>query len=214
MLIAAAAALAAAAPAAPDERAALVVVETYLRRHNAHDVDGAAALFADDAVFRLSAGRPAVAGRAAIRELLRFDAVAGSNLDPRGASPSRDGDAVVIGYAGVVERSRMFRALGLDPVTTLPQPRTFVVRSGRIVEVNQPAIKPACLRAAGDGLRAFVAWLGRRGDPRGAVLAPGGAPRLAVETLPAWIAGVEAWRRTGGWAPVPADAAACARVDF
>lgn len=185
-------------------------VAAYVRAHNAHDVDAAMRFYAPDATFQLSGGRQKVRGLAGIRELERFDAVAGSHVVPEGYSARRDGRDVRIGIRKVVERSRVFAALGLATVTTLPEADAFLVRDGRFLAVVQPTIRPECTRVAMAGIGGAIAWLRDRRDPRRAQLVDGEAPRLTTGTIPQWVAVIGEWRRATGWRPDPGDVAGCA----
>lgn len=194
-------------------RDAARLVQAYLRAHNAHQVDRALRFYDRNAIFRLSGGRPPARGLAAIRALESFDAVAGSHLVPAAIGYAVDGNDVRVSIGVVVEHSRVFAALGLDRITTLPQSAAFVVRDGLIVDVTQPTFKPACLRAVGSGMKAFIAWMKEHDDPRLASLSHDGAPTLNVDTIPAWVAGLRGWRAASGWRPRPDDAADCARPE-
>jgi len=163
---------------------ALALVQTYLERHNEHNLDGVMALYAEDAVFTLSMGRGDVTGKAAIRELETFDVLASSFLAPFGLVLRQEGDAWSVDIAGVLESSDVFSAAGLPIVIAEPVRAGFVLRNGKILKVKQPEIRPACRMAIVKAFSALATYLTDTNDPRAAlVLNTSGRLNLTPQTL-------------------------------
>ncbi len=199
--------------AADPQALALQRVEAFIAAHNRHDIDAAMAIYADDAVFQLNGGRPAVQGQAAIRALEAFDVVAGSNVANRGVHTRMEGADVVVSLGEVVEHSRVFAAMGLETVTTQAVDRAFVIRpDGRIAYLAQPEFDPACRQMMVEGLTGVTRWLIDSADPRAAALTRDGRVTMTTETLPALIVAIGDWRRASGWSPDRDLAARCAAI--
>jgi hypothetical protein len=139
--------------AAPEtEASARAVAARYFAAHNAHRLDDVMALYAENPGFTLSMGRGTVVGKAAVRNLELFDAMAGSVLHPFGASFEAHDNGWHMHLAGVLESSGIFRAMGLAIVRTQPIRSTIIIRDGRITAIVQPELIAACSRTMAHGL--------------------------------------------------------------
>jgi pimeloyl-ACP methyl ester carboxylesterase len=199
-------------PAAPVVRETTVppIVARYVDAVNAGDADAALAAFAEGATMYLTDGRIA-RSRDELAAIERFHAAVRPHIAPQGFTARRYGDRTVVAMATNVETSPMFEAMGLPLVRTGGVGDAFVVRGDRIESARQPEFAPACrtvFAAAVGGLRE---WLDGRGDARAAALFANGRPRIEAETARTWIATLQDWRRTTGWAPAAADRDACGR---
>jgi hypothetical protein len=123
---------------------ARALLKDYIERHNSHDLEGVMELYAENAIFYLSMGRPPVHGRDAIIELERFDVAAQSTIYPQQATFERDGDLWRIHIGGAIEHSEIFEAAGVSIVMAQEIRNAFVLKDGRIVAINQPDLQPAC----------------------------------------------------------------------
>lgn len=195
------------------EREARELLKSYVAAHNDHDLEAVMALYDRDAVFHLSMGRPPVHGRDAIRELERFDVAAGSTIYPQRVTVEADGDRWRIHIGGAIEHSRVFAAAGVTIVMAQPIRDAFVLRAGRIVEIHQPELEPACSETVLAAFRGAVAWLATRGDERLDSLVDEGRIRLTPETLPGVVDLLAAWRDAGNRASDGATVGRCARFD-
>lgn len=193
-----------------DEAAARQLIATYIAAHNAHRIDEVMALYAEDAVFRLSSGRPPVHGRTAIRELELFDVAAGSHLAPYGVSFSRNGTGWAVHIAGVIEHSAIFSAIGLETIRTEPVVKGFTLVDGRIAEVIQPEFRPACTSVASSAFGLFNAWINTANDPELSLLQRDGRLRLEADNIALFIKTLGKWRSESGWSPDAAMVIDCA----
>ena len=192
---------------------ALALVKRYIELHNSHDLESVMALYAENAVFYLSMGRPAVHGRDAIESLERFDVAAQSTLYPQEIRAERDGDFWRVHLGGVIEHSEIFEAAGVSIVMAQGIESGFVLRDGKIVELRQPDLEPACTEIVAAALRETAAWLVSVGDPRRTTLVANGFLRLTPTTIPAVVQALRDWRGATKTAPAPVAMSACARFD-
>lgn len=192
------------------EEQARALITTYIERHNSHDLNGVMALYADDAVFYLSMGRPPVHGREAIEGLERFDVAAGSTIYPQNVSVERDGKLWRVHIKGAIEHSEIFEAAGVSIVMAQAIRDAFVLRDSRIVAVHQPDLEPACSNIVLSAFRGAVAWLIAENDPRQEQLVENGFIKLTPATIPDVIALLREWRQTSGVKPDPLAMSACA----
>ncbi len=207
--------LAAPLHAAPDsEAAARAVVARYFAVHNNHHLDDVMAQYAENATFTLSMGRGTITGKAQVRKLEVFDAMAGSELHPFGARFERRADGWHMHLDGVLESSDVFRAMGLPIVRTRPIESTMIIRDGRITAVVQPELHAGCTRTMLAGLAALTTWLQTSKSPYADLLLANGRINLNETTVLETIAAIQSWRAASGWQPVPADIAQCAGTDF
>ncbi|WP_439532225.1 hypothetical protein [Polymorphobacter sp.] len=201
------AALPAAAQTSPDS--AIALVNDWLDAHNAHDLAATIAFYDADATFQLNQGRPLVSGRAAIAELERFDAIAGSVLMPWGLAATHTGDTWSVTARGVIEHSRIFAATGLAIVIAVPEAPIFVLKGGRIVHATQPPLQPACTAAIVEAFTGMAKWLETSRSPIAWALLKDGRLQLTPERLPLIADQITAWRQASGWAPPPIQMRAC-----
>lgn len=89
----------------------------------------------------------------------------------------------------------------------------FVFSGGKIVEVHQPDLEPACSKVVLSALRGVVRWLIDRGDARATELVENDCIRLTPETIPAVVQALREWRQESGLQPPAALVSACARFD-
>jgi hypothetical protein len=201
--------------AAPEtEASARAVAARYFAAHNAHRLDDVMALYAENPGFTLSMGRGTVVGKAAVRNLELFDAMAGSVLHPFGASFEAHDNGWHMHLAGVLESSGIFRAMGLAIVRTQPIRSTIIIRDGRITAIVQPELIAACSRTMAHGLGALTDWLEGSRSPFGDILLHDGRLDLRATSVTETIAAINDWRAKTGWQPEPVDAAQCAGADF
>jgi hypothetical protein len=193
-----------------DSAEARSLLKDYIERHNSHDLEGVMALYADEAVFYLSMGRPPVHGRDAIMELERFDVAAQSTIYPQQVSFEQDGDLWRIHIDGAIEHSEIFEAAGVSIVMAQGIQDAFVLRDGRIVEINQPDLQPACTATVLEAFRGSVAWLHETNDGRQQLLVENGFIKLTPKTIPDVISLLREWRRKTNTMPDAATMSACA----
>lgn len=203
------------APAVAQEStaAALALIKRYVEYHNSHDIDGVMDLYAKDAVFFLSMGRPEVRGKSAIENLERFDVAAGSTIYPQRLQVERDGDRWRVHIGGAIEHSEIFEATGASIVMAQGMDDAFVLRDGKIMEIHQPELEPACRDIIVPALRRAADWLVAENDTRAAQLVENGFLRLTPETIPRVVVALHDWRAATGVAPDPAAVSSCARFD-
>ena len=168
------------------------------------------ALYAEEAVFYLSMGRPPVHGRDAIMKLERFDVAAQSTIYPQQASFERDGDLWRIHIGGAIEHSEIFEAAGVSIVMAQAIRNAFVLKDGRIVEINQPDLQPACSSTVLEAFRGAVAWLHETKDARQQRLVENAIIKLTPETIPDVIFLLREWRRETDTMPASAAMSECA----
>ena len=203
-------------PAAHDVRAqqnadeVRALIASYIERHNSHDLAGVMELYAEDAVFHLSMGRPPVAGRAAIRELERFDVAAQSTIYPQGIRVEQDAGLWRVHINGAIEHSEIFEAAGVSIVMAQGIRNAFVLRGGQIIELYQPALLPACSDTVLAAFSGLVQWLEESDDPRRHRLVANGFINLTPETIPHVILALQDWRGRTGWQPAPDRVSQCA----
>ena len=202
--------LAAPVSAQTTEAQALTLAQAYHDTHNRHDLAVTMAFYAEDATFQLNMGRPQVRGRAAITELERFDAIAGSSLFPHGWRVERQGARWAIHADGVIEHSRIFESLGLPVVVAVPDAPVLILEQGRIVHINQPPLRAACTGEIVAGFTALAKWLETSASPLAPALVAEGRLVLKPELLPVIISQVSLWRARSGWSPDAARRRACA----
>ena len=89
----------------------------------------------------------------------------------------------------------------------------FVLTGGKIVEIHQPELEPACSEVVLSAFRGVVRWLLDRGDARRQTLVENDFIRLTPETIPEVVQALREWRQVTGMHPPPALVAACARFD-
>ncbi|WP_416906994.1 MAG: hypothetical protein ACMVO5_07995 [Polymorphobacter sp.] len=200
--------------AQPTPEAAIAAATAYLDDHNRHDLAATMAHYSEDAAFQLSMGRERVTGLAAITELERFDAVAGSILIPFGWSATQlpEGQGWAVSVKGVLEHSRIFSAVGLPIVIAVPDAPVFHVKEGRITYSHQPPLQAACLAPIGAAFAGLAQWLKDSASPLAPALLKDGRLDLQPATLPLIEAELTRWRQTSGWSPTPAQLRACARL--
>lgn len=193
-----------------DAAEARTLLKDYIERHNSHDLEGVMALYAEDAILYLSMGRPPVHGRDAIMELERFDVAAQSTIYPQQVIYERDGESWRIHIGGAIEHSEIFEAAGVSIVMAQAIQNAFVLKDGRIVEINQPDLQPACTEAVLEAFRGAVAWLHETNDDRQQRLVENGFIKLTPETIPDVVFLLREWRRETGTMPASATMSACA----
>jgi len=196
------------------EASARAVATLYFAAHNAHRLDDVMALYAENPRFTLSMGRGTVVGKAAVRNLELFDAMAGSVLHPFGASFEAHENGWHMHFAGVLESSSIFRAMGLDIVRTQPIRSTIVIQDGRVTAIVQPELIAACSRTMAKGLGALTDWLKASQNPLGDILLRDGRLDLRATNIAETIAAINAWRTKTGWRPEPVGVTQCAGTDF
>lgn len=198
------------AQAQDSEGEARALITTYIERHNSHDLKGVMSLYAHDAVFYLSMGRPPVHGREAIEGLERFDVAAQSTIYPQNVSVERDGELWRVHIEAAIEHSEIFEAAGVSIVMAQGIRNAFVLRDSRIVEVHQPDLEPACSTTVVSAFRGAVAWITAENDPRQEYLIENGFIKLTPATIPEVITLLREWRHTSGQKPDPIAMSACA----
>jgi hypothetical protein len=201
------------AAAQTSAESAIALVKDYIEHHNAHELDATASLYAEDAVFFLNMQRPPIHGRDAIRDLERFDVAAGSTLYPQALEAEENGGRWHVHIGGVIEHSAIFEAAGATIVMAEGIDDAFVFESGKIVELRQPELLPACRDIVLGAFRGAVDWLRSRSDPRREALVDGAFLRLTPDTIPDVVALLREWRADTGQAPAPATVSACAGFD-
>ncbi len=194
------------------EEQARTLIRTYIERHNSHDLQGVMSLYADDAVFYLSMGRPAVHGREAIEGLERFDVAAESTIYPQNVSVERDGERWRVHIGGAIEHSEIFEAAGVSIVMAQAIQDAFVLRDSRIIEVHQPDLEPACSNIVMSAFKGAVAWMSADNDPRAEHLVENEFIKLTPATIPEVITLLREWRQTSALKPEPSAMTACAKL--
>jgi hypothetical protein len=191
---------------------AIALAKTYIDTHNSHDLDAVMKLYHPEASFQLSMGRALVKGEAAIRELERFDAIAGSLLVPQSWSARPDGKGWRVSVDAVIENSRIFSALGLHIVIARPQAPVLRFENGLITHSEQPPLRAECLSLIGAGFQQAAQWLQQRRSPLAPALLKDGRLRLEPATLPIIAEQLSAWRQSSGWAPPVSALRACGTI--
>jgi hypothetical protein len=191
---------------------AIALAKTYIDTHNSHDLDAVMKLYHPDATFQLSMGRALVKGEAAIRELERFDAVAGSLLVPQQWSARPDGKGWLVSVDAVIENSRIFSALGLHIVIARPQAPVLRFENGLISQSTQPPIRAECLSIIMSGFQQTALWLQQSRSPLVPALLDAGRLRLEPATLPIIAEQLSLWRQSSGWAPPVSGLRACGTI--
>lgn len=186
------------------------LIQAYVEAHNSHALDEVMALYHEDAVFHLNAGRPAVSGKSAIRGLELFDTVAGSTIYPQALVFTERDDEWTVDIGGAIEHSSIFAAIGVTIVMAEPINAAFVLADNRIKAVRQPELAQSCLRAILAGFQGVANWLVDTGKQESAELVRDGRIYLTPETIPGVVKAILAWREATGWAPPRADVSACA----
>ena len=195
---------------AGDEAENRAVVEKYLHLHNTHKLNQTMEMYHTDAVFLLNGGRPPVNGRAAIRELERFDIYAKSTVQPYGLTFERRGSAWAVHLAGVTEHSDIFAAIGLVIVQTEPTRDAFIIERGLIRLITQPEVKAACRTGIIAGFVGMTKWLIDTNDARAPDLINDGKLKLVPGTIRLVVQAIKDWRAATGWEPDPATVRLCA----
>lgn len=189
------------------------LIKAYIERHNSHDLAGVMDLYAENAVFYLSMGRPPVSGREAITDLERFDVAAQSTIYPQGITAQRDGEVWRVHIDGAIEHSEIFEAAGAAIVRAQGIQNAFVLRDGKIIEIHQPDLVSACSGIVLEAFRGLVSWLAETGDPRQDRLVANGFINLTPETIPDIVIALREWRERTSSNPDPATVSACAAFD-
>ncbi|MFT7286533.1 MAG: hypothetical protein ACI87W_000639 [Halieaceae bacterium] len=197
-------------PAQDTREDALALITTYIERHNSHDLDGVMSLYAADAIFYLSMGRPPVHGRKAIEGLERFDVAARSTIYPQDVSIEQDAGLWRVHIGGAIEHSDIFATAGVSIVMAQGIRNAFVLRDSRIIEVHQPELEVACRDTVLAAFRGAVAWLIERNDPREEYLVENGFIKLTPATIPEVVTLLREWRISSGGAADPRAMSACA----
>ena len=205
------------APSAAQETRAqtAALLRTYFDTHNAGRLDETMALYAEDAVFQLSGGRAPVEGRQAIRELERFDVLAGSTIHSEDITFVQADGGWRADIGGAVENSRIFTAFGLAIVRAQATEGVFTFRDGKIAAVIQPELLAPCRSIILVGFTALTGWLEETGDARAPDLSDGqGRLRLGTSQVPVLLDVLPDWRAATGWRPDEASVRACAGAQY
>ncbi|MFK7828675.1 MAG: hypothetical protein AB8B57_02740 [Congregibacter sp.] len=196
------------------EEQARALIKTYIERHNNHDLDGVMSLYAADAIFYLSMGRPPVLGRKAIEGLERFDVAASSTIYPQDVSIEQDAGLWRVHIGGAIENSDIFAAAGVSIVMAQGIRNAFVLRDSRIIEVHQPELEVACTDTVLAAFRGAVAWLIERNDPRAEYLIENGFIKLTPATISAVVTLLREWRMSSASSADPKAVSACANFEL
>ncbi|NOX89825.1 MAG: nuclear transport factor 2 family protein [Calditrichaeota bacterium] len=164
-------------------------VRHYLELHRAHDIDGLLALHTDDTEFVLSKEQR-LRGKKALRDLLEWDAVLESELTMRGISMR--GDTIRIDT--VIERNRLFKALGTEQVIYKPGTR-FVLRNGLIAGTYPAGMSEESVKDGKKEFRRLIRWLSVNRPDTLARLLPGGKLRQDGASARLWLKVLEEWKQ-------------------
>ncbi len=165
------------------------ILDVYLEKHRAGDVEGLLALHTEDVIFYLP-GQPPLQGRQALRGLLEWDRVMESRLE-FGQMHAR-GDTQWVD--SVVERSRFFRLLGLAEVEYFPG-TYFVFREGKIARVHVAKMNLQKHPKSIQRYEQFVQWLEKTQPHIYRKLLPRGKYRYNEENAREWLRWLEAWNK-------------------
>lgn len=149
---------------------ALALINTYIARHNAHDIEGVMDLYAQEATFTLSANRGTISGKAAIRDLEMFDVMANSYLAPFGLTATKEAQGWRIDLEGVLESSKVFSAAGLPIVIAEATNYAFIVNNNKIKSIVQPEIRKACTAVIIKAFSTLTATLKETRHPKAALV--------------------------------------------
>jgi hypothetical protein len=171
-----------------DEARREEVFVQYIRAVNANDVSAALSYHTPNPEFLIPGRRPIV-GTEAMRALLQWDSVLGSQL--RFDAGQWSGDTLTVG-AGA-ERNAWFGGIGLDSIHYAPGTR-FVFERDRIRGVYPSSITAKSAEEFEAKVGAFMVWA-EANAPEVTELAPGGQFRYDGESARRWLDVLERYGR-------------------
>jgi hypothetical protein len=165
-------------------------VNEMVETHNAHDVEGQLALFADGARIVLP-DRSVIEGKAATRRLLEWDAALRNRIEH--VDLEVNGDTVVTGTS--YEESDWLVGAGIGRVEHEPGTR-FVFRGNRIAELRFAPLVDRDLGRAQQAIGEFVRWAAEARPDLLDVLMPGNRFVYSADAARTWIEALQVWRES------------------
>lgn len=163
------------------------VLQEYLNRHNAHDIDATLELFHEDARIILPDQPP----MNEIRKMEAWDAAISSNLYYENWEV--DEDTIFVGR--IVEKNNWFRRAGISQIEYQPGTR-FVFRDGKILEIRTAGMTEESQAALEEMFRAFMQWAFENRPNRVRKLMPNNEFSFSVDNAEEWFLLLDEWQRT------------------
>jgi len=165
------------------------LLERYVELHHLGDVNGLIALHTEDAEF-LIPGQVPIRGTSDLRNLMEWDAVLESELMMEGVTV--DGDTISIEH--VIERNRLFKALGVSEVRYQPGTR-FVLRDRRVSGVYPSRFTPEIEVRVGKEFGELIEWMSKNRPQDYERLLPKGKFRYDGASARLWLQVVGDWNK-------------------